>query len=151
MSEEKPQGPASQILLHIGVIWEFKKHTGWDFPGGVVVKNPPANTTVWALVREDPTCHGANKPVHHNYLAWALEPASHNYWAHTPQLLKPACLEPVLCNKRSHYNEKPTHHNKEYPRLPQPEKACTQQWRPNAAKKTKNKKPCWLPAPQILI
>ena len=33
--------------------------------------------------------------------------------AHEPQLLKPACLEPVLCNKGSHHKEKPLHHNKE--------------------------------------
>ena len=32
-----------------------------DFPGGTVVKNPPA------LVWEDPTCHEATKPVHHSY------------------------------------------------------------------------------------
>ena len=85
-------------------------------------------TRVRALVQEDPTCHGATKPVRHNYWAWALEPASHNYWAqvpqllnprattteaHVPQLLKPAHLEPVLRNKRSHDNEKPTHHNEE--------------------------------------
>ncbi|KAJ8791052.1 hypothetical protein J1605_020853 [Eschrichtius robustus] len=30
-----------------------------------------------------------------------------------PQLLKPACLEPMLRNKRSHRNEKPAHRNKE--------------------------------------
>ena len=29
------------------------------------------------------------------------------------QLLKPMQLEPMLCNKRSHRNEKPVHHNKE--------------------------------------
>ena len=46
-------------------------------------------TWVWALVREDPTCRGATKPVRHNYWACALEPASHNYWAHVPQLLSP--------------------------------------------------------------
>ena len=33
--------------------------------------------------------------------------------AHEPQLLKPVCLEPVLRNKRSHRNEKPTHRNEE--------------------------------------
>ena len=33
------------------------------------------------------------------------------------QLLKPVHLEPVLRNKRSHYNEKPAHHNKEEPPL----------------------------------
>ena len=29
------------------------------------------------------------------------------------QLLKPMCLEPVLCNKRSHLNEKPKHQSEE--------------------------------------
>ena len=33
------------------------------------------------------------------------------------QLLKPVHLEPVLCNKRSHDNEKPAHHNKGKPLL----------------------------------
>ena len=74
---------------------------------------PMQGTLVRALVREDPTCRGATKPVSHNSWACALEPASHNYWAHTPQLLKPARLEPVLHNKRSHCNEKPVHHKEE--------------------------------------
>ena len=40
-----------------------------DFPGGRVVKNSPANAgdTVGSLVKEDPPCHGATKPTHHNY------------------------------------------------------------------------------------
>ena len=42
-------------------------------------------TQVRALVWEDPTCHGATKPVHHNYWACTLEPVSHNYWARTPR------------------------------------------------------------------
>ena len=74
---------------------------------------PMQGTQVWALVREDPTCRGATKPVRHNYWACTLEPASHNYWAHMPQLLKPSWLEPVLCNKRSHRSEKPVRRNKE--------------------------------------
>ena len=74
---------------------------------------PMQGRWVQALVREDPTCHGATKPVRHNYGACNLEPASHNYWARVPQLLKPERLEPVLCNKRSHCSEKPAHHNKE--------------------------------------
>ena len=74
---------------------------------------PMQGTWVWALVWKDPTCCRATKPMRHNYRACALEPASHNYWAHMPQLLKPTCLEPVLHNKRSHRNEKPAHHNKE--------------------------------------
>ena len=68
-------------------------------------------TRVRALVQEDPTCRGATTPMCHNYRACALEPASHNYWAHMPQLLKAARLEPVLRNKRSYRNEKPAHHN----------------------------------------
>ena len=63
------------------------------------IRLPMQGTQVRALVWEDPTCHGATKPVHHNYWACALEPASHNYWAHVPQLLKPVCLEPMLRNK----------------------------------------------------
>ena len=72
---------------------------------------PMQGTRVQSLVREDPTCHsGATEPVHHNYWACALEPASHNYWSlSTP--------EPVLLNKRSHCNEKPTHCNEEKPLL----------------------------------
>ena len=76
---------------------------------------PVQGTRVRALVWEDPTCRGAAKPVRHNYWACALEPATHNYWACVPQLLKPVCLEPVLHNKRSHCNEKPTHRNRVAP------------------------------------
>ena len=87
----------------------------WDFPGGTVVKNPPtsAGDAGLILVQEDPTCHGTTKPVRHNCWACALEPTSHNYWAHAPQLLKPAHLEPMLHNKRSHCNEKATHRSEE--------------------------------------
>ena len=46
-----------------------QKNIIWGFPGGTVVKNPPANagTQVRALVWEDPTCQGGTKPVRHNY------------------------------------------------------------------------------------
>ena len=62
---------------------------------------PMQGTLVRSLVQEDPTCCGATKPVYHNY------------WDRVPQLLKPACLEPGLRNKRSHCNEKPKNHNEE--------------------------------------
>ena len=58
-------------------------------------------TLVQSLVLEDPICHGATQPV------------CRNHWAQALQLLKPMCLEPVLLNKRSHHNKKPTHRNKE--------------------------------------
>ena len=48
-------------------------------------------TRVRALVRDDPTCRGATKPVRHNYWVCVL--------AREPQLLKPARLEPKLRNK----------------------------------------------------
>ena len=56
-------------------------------------------TQFWSLVQEDPICWEVTKPRYHNY------------WTHKVQLLKPTCLEPVLCNKRSHQNEKPAYHN----------------------------------------
>ena len=65
------------------------------------IRLPMQGTQVRALVREDPTYCRATKP------------ASHNYWACVPQLLKPTRLEPVLHNKRSHHSEKPTHCNKD--------------------------------------
>ena len=77
------------------------------------IRLPMQGTWVRTLVWEDPTCRRATKPMRHNYWACALEPACHDYWAHMPQLPKPVCLEPVLCNKRSHCNEKPVHRNKE--------------------------------------
>ena len=77
------------------------------------IRLPMQGTQVRALVQEDSTCRGATKPVCHNYWACALEPASHNYWARVPQLLKPARLKPMICNKRSHRNEKLAHCNEE--------------------------------------
>ena len=74
---------------------------------------PMQGTQVQALVREDPTCRGATKPMRHNDWACALQPTSHNCWARVPQLLKPVRLEPVLRNKRSHHNEKTVHRNEE--------------------------------------
>ena len=71
-------------------------------------------TQVQSLVREDPTCHGAAKPMHHSY--WNLRnpgPMCHNYRLCVLQLWKPVHQEPMLCNKRSQLNEEPVHHNEE--------------------------------------
>ena len=66
-------------------------------------------------------CFSEPAPQSHN--CWARVPqllnperpaaARWNHWAPVLQLLKPGRLEPVFCNKRSHRNERPTHHNKE--------------------------------------
>ena len=101
------------------------------------IRLPVQGTRVRALVQEDPTCQGATKPVRRNYWACALEPASHNYWARVPQLLKPTRLEPVVCNKRNHPMGSPQTAMKSSPRSPQLAKARTQQQRPKTAKNLK--------------
>ena len=59
----------------------------------------------------------SNKPVHPNYWARAMRPASHHNWAQALQLLKPECLQPELWNKRNHHTKKPEHLNEEEPPL----------------------------------
>ena len=68
---------------------------------------PMQGSWVLSLVWKDSTCRGATKPRYHNYWAPALGSASRSCWACVLQLPKPARLEPVLCNKRSHHNEEP--------------------------------------------
>ena len=70
---------------------------------------PMQGTRVQALVWEDPTCRGETKARALQLLSLRATTTE----AHVPQLLKPARLEPVLQNKRSHRNEKPAHHNEE--------------------------------------
>ena len=48
-------------------------------------------TWVWSLVREDPTCHGATKPVRHNH--WARHAATTE--AHTPRARAPQQEKPL--------------------------------------------------------
>ena len=78
-----------------------------DYPGGPVVKNPPASADS-ILGLEDSTRHGATKPMHHNYRS-----------LQAPEL--------VPQDKESRCNEKPTCHNKEQAHLPLIEKAQVQQ------------------------
>ena len=69
-------------------VWSQLRDGRLGFPGGAVVENPSANAGDTGL---------------------SLGPGR----SHMLQLLKPMCLEPVLHNKRSHHNEKPTHHSEE--------------------------------------
>ena len=92
--------PETQSVVHRPAVFishwslELVRHEELrDFPGGAVNRNPPQ---VQSLVWEDFT-----------------KPVSRNYWAHVLQLPKPAQLEPVLCTKRSHSDEKPVHHKEE--------------------------------------
>ena len=75
---------------------------------------PMQGTWVRSLVQEDSTCHGATKPVPQ------LLSLSSRAWE--PQPLKPGSLEPMLCNKRSHCQEKPVQHGQSSPCSLQPEK-----------------------------
>ena len=131
----------SHTILGVADAWsmllDFKNHLGTSLVAqGLRIPLPMQRTRVRSLVREDPPCHRATKPMRHNYWACALEPASHNHWARALQLLKPTHLEPVLRHK-----EKPPQweacapQQKSSPRSPQLEKARAQQRRPNAAKK----------------
>ena len=105
----KPLGPYSVFsILQLGAGLGASLVAQW-----LRIRLPMQGPRVQALGWEDSTCRGATKPLHHNYWACALEPVSHNYWACVPQLLKPAHLEPVLRNKKSHHNEKPAHCNEE--------------------------------------
>ena len=119
------------------------------------IRLPMQGTWVWTLVREDPTCCRAIKPVHHNYWAWALKPMSHNYWSpwatttetHVPQLLKPMChnywslctQNPCPATREAPAMRSPHTATKSSPRSRQLEKARAQQRRPNRAKKKKKR------------
>ena len=63
-----------------------------DFPAGPVVKNPRTNAGDLGSIP------GLGRPR----VPWGNQ-------AHTPQLLSPRTLQPVLHNKRSHFSQKPAH------------------------------------------
>ena len=76
-------------LVHFYEGWYLLK-SGQGFPGG----------PVRSLVPDDPTGCRSTEAMHCNYQAQALESMSCNYWI-------PCALEPLLCSKRNHHNEKP--------------------------------------------
>ena len=67
-----------------GAIWETSLVVQW-----LGIHLPVQGTRVRFLVQGDHTWPGATKPKSHN------------------------CLEPLLCNKRSHLSEKPSHHKED--------------------------------------
>ena len=78
------------------------------FPGGAVVKNPPANAGDMGSSPGPGRSH-----VLRSNKARSPQLLSLRSRARKPQLLKPTRLEPVLRNKRSHHNEKPAYRNEE--------------------------------------
>ena len=73
------------------------------FPSGPVVKNPLANAGDTGF---DPGSGRSHMLLGNE--ACVPQPLS---WHGA--VMKPSCLEPVLCNKISHCNQKPTHCNEE--------------------------------------
>ena len=73
------------------------------FPGGSLVKNPPASAGDKGSILDPGRSHmpQATKSECYNYWACALE----------PRLLKPTCPRARTQNKRCHRNERPAHHN----------------------------------------
>ena len=59
-----------------------------DFPGGPEVKNPPVNTEDKGSIPGPGRCHRSQRNL-----------------GRVLQLLSPWALEPVLCNKRNHWNK----------------------------------------------
>ena len=130
---ERKHDLISETVLQ-GNWWQEKPSLRTKKRTSLVGQWPMQETQVRSLVWEDSTCCRATQTVRHNYWVRTLEPTSCNYWAYMPQLpqlLKPTCSraahnywthmrhllkpshpEPVLCSKRSHRYEKPTHHNK---------------------------------------
>ena len=78
------------------------------FPGGAVVKNPPANAGDTGSIPGLGRSHMLQSNKAHVPQLLSLRSR-----AREPQLLKPARLEPMLRDKRSHRNEKPVHRNEE--------------------------------------
>ena len=85
------------------------------FPGGAVVKNPPANAGDTGSSPDPrrphmPQSNKAHVPQLLSLCSRACEPQLLNPCTTTTE---PARLEPMLCNKRSHRNEKPAHPSEE--------------------------------------
>ena len=106
--------------------------TFMGFPGGSVVKNPPANAgniRLRSLILKDPTCHRATKHVRHDY--W---PLLHSQWAITTE---PTCAATNAQQQRCLHNEDQPLQLGRSPHSPQPEKARTAtKQRPSTAKNT---------------
>ena len=97
-----------QITLETDQHLVQTKAIHWDFPSGTALKNLPANAGDMGSIPGP----GRSHMTRSNY-ACVPQLLSLSSRDHKPQLLKPAHLEPVLHNKRSHLNVKPTHHNEE--------------------------------------
>ena len=89
------------------------KNEWGDFPGGAVVKNPPAGLPWWRSGWESACqCRG------HGFEPWSGKiPRATEQLGPWATMTEPARLEPVLHNKRGHDSERPAHCDEEWPPL----------------------------------
>ena len=100
------------------IIWikTISRNLG-GFPGGSVVKSPPANEESWvrSLIQEGPTLGGAARPVCHSCWACARETGSCDRWAHVQQLLELPQPGAPCSTTRETTAMRTTHCNEEWP------------------------------------
>ena len=115
--------PTAAGLGHIQFTWFFKQESWTSLvPQWLRIHLSMQGTQVRSLVREDPACRRATKPV------------CHNYWARMPQLLKPGNWSPCSATREATAMRSPHTAVKSSPCSPQLEEAHAQQRRPNTAK-----------------
>ena len=88
------------------VVFKFQNVMLWGFPGGSSVKNLPANPGDTGSI---PGQGGPHMPPSSQVRVPQLLSLCSR--AQEPQVLGPRAQDPVLCNTRSHPNEKPSHCN----------------------------------------
>ena len=100
------------------VICQNVKNIFQGFPGGAVVKNPPANAGDTSLSPGLGRSHmpRSNKPMRHSYWACALEPTSHNHWS-------PRTYSPCFTTREATAMRSLCTTTKNSPRSPQLEKS----------------------------
>ena len=127
------------MISHI--LWSAKWETTTLVVQWLRIRLPTREPWVQALVQEDSTCHGATKPVCHNYLSLhsrACEPQllrlrATTTEAHVPRACAPQQEKSPQWEARTlQQRVAPAHHNQR--------KARAQQRRPNTAKNKINKK-----------
>ena len=93
------------------------KDSSWGFPGGAVVKNPPANAG------------------DHGFEPWSRKiPHAAEQLGPWATITEPACLETVLRNQRGRDSERPAHCDEEWPPLAATGESPRTETKPNTAK-----------------
>ena len=96
--------------VHLLYMCIIKDHST-GFPGGWLVKNPPVSAGDTGSIPGLGRSWGATKPVLPHLLSLCFRARESKPLSAMGGNWSPHALEPMLCNKRSHHNEKPTHGN----------------------------------------